>query len=129
MGIIDNIRKDITRITTDPHGWGVPIQFISPLGQTINIIGMHTEVWFNVDSDGNLVNTKLANVAVSNKSLIDAGYVFRDSNNEVNFNKHKVNVANVTGAVLNYSCKTWHPDEQTGIILIFLNDFQQPLTR
>lgn len=129
MGIIDNIRKDITRITTDPNGWGVPIQFISPTGQTINIIGMHTEIWFNIDSDGNLVNTKLADVAVSNQALIDAGYTFRNERNEVTFKDHKVNVKNVSGVVQNYKCKTWHPDEQTGLILIFLNDYQQPLTR
>lgn len=129
MGIIANIQKDITRITTDANGWGVPIQFISPSGQIANIIGQHTEIWFEVDSDGNLVNTKMANVAITNAALIVAGYNFRDANGEVNFKKHKVNVANVSGKIWNYQCKSWHPDEQTGLILIFLNSFQEPLTR
>lgn len=129
MGLIDNIRKDITRITTDLNGWGAPIQFVSPTGQIANVVGQHTEIWFELDTEGNLVNTKQANVAVTNESLIAAGYTFRDSNGEVSFRKHKINVANVSGVTLNYIAKTWHPDETTGLILIFLDLYQQPLTR
>jgi hypothetical protein len=123
MGIIDRAQKDITRITSNPNGFGVPIQFISPSGQTVNVIGMHTEIWYDVNTEGNVVNTKLANVAVSNQTLINAGYPFRDSNGVVNFKKHLVNVQNVSGNTLNYDCKSWHPDEQTGLILIFLNSY------
>lgn len=129
MSIIDQIRKDITRITTDANGWGVAIQFVSPAGQIINITGMHTEIWYEFDTDGNLVNTKLANVAVTNDALNATSYAFRDANGEVNFKNHKINVANVTGNTLNYIAKMWHPDEQTGLILIFLDSFQKPLTR
>ena len=124
MGIIQRAALDITRITSNLNGFGVPIQFVHPSGFVANVVGMHTEIWYDVDTEGNIVYTKLANVAVSNQTLINAGYSFRDSNGVVTFNKHLVNVQNISGNTLNYNCKTWHPDEQTGLILIFLNAYK-----
>ena len=124
MGLIDQARKDIQRIVSDSKGFGQQITLTSINGFSVTVNGLHKKIWLGVDTEGNVISSKSATITIADNDLVTAGYSYRDSNNEVSLNGHKVSVKDITGLQCNYIVQSWHPDETLGIIVSYLQDFE-----
>lgn len=124
MGLIDQIRQDAKKYTSDLPGWAVEITLASPLGATATINGLHSKHHLGLDTDGNRVNVKNAHISFHESVAIAAGYPIRNSNNEVSLRNHRVRVKDSTGVDCLYIINEWFPSETTGIIVCILGDFE-----
>lgn len=120
MGLVEQARKDIQRITEDVNGFGQQIVLVSPLGVVAPVIGLHRKINMGVDTEGNIVNSRQSYVSITEATLNDAGYPFRNATGEVFLANHLCYAKDTTGIVKCYEIKSWTPDEHTGIIPIFL---------
>ena len=123
-GLIEQAKKDWQRFTSDPDAFGIPITFTAPTTEVANIIGLATKHHINIDTDGNVVNTKNAHISISEQLLVDALYPVRAGGDEVTLIDHRVSYADSTGTVKEYIIKETFPDETVGMITCILNDFE-----
>lgn len=124
MGLIAQAQADILRYTTSGTDFGVVISLVAPNGATATVTGYHARHHLGVDTDGNAVNSRTANAAISEYALNAVNYPIRDSNGVVNLTGHKVNVADSTGIIRAYVVQTSIPDETIGLITMTLEDFE-----
>ncbi len=118
MGLIDTINSDIANITSNLNDFGVSMTFIAPDLTTLTVTGIHTKHHLGVNTEGEIINSKKASIAVSESKL--AGYPLRNAKNEVDLNGHLVNVKDSTGTLCNYKIRQWFPDETIGLIVCIL---------
>lgn len=127
MKLFDLIKRDAKRFVNS-GGYDVSIEMITPDGtKTANIQGWGVKVAGSFDSDGNQVNTKNVHCTIDEKSLIDLGYPVRTSKKgieEVDLKMHKVNFADSTGTIKNYVIRENVPNENLGLITIWLGDYK-----
>jgi len=124
MGLLDQVKIDVQSITTDVDGFSQSATFTAPEGATVTINILHAKHHTGYSEDGERVNTKYASIAVAEKSLSDLSYPLRNAQSEVDFESHRVDVADSTGIVKNYVISEWYPDETVGLIVLILGDFE-----
>jgi hypothetical protein len=125
MGLIETIKQDIQKITTDLSGFGIEINLTTPDDAlSVDIVGLHTKHHLGIDTEGNQVNTKNTHIAISEQVLIDLGYPVRNANEEVFLRDHKVLAKDSTGVLKSYVIREWLPDETIGLIVCILGDYQ-----
>lgn len=125
MGFLtDQAKADIEQITSNLDEFGITISLTSLTNVTVDVKGLHTKHHTDIDTDGNLVNTKNAHIAISEKFLTDAGYPVRNSAGEVSLFNHKVTVKDSTGLNKQYVIREFFPDETIGLIVCILGDFE-----
>lgn len=124
-GIIERAQRDVQRITSDSDsGFGVSITLTAPDTTEVTVIGTHAKHHLNVDTDGNVVNSKTAHVAISEALLVAANYPVRNTAGEVDLKDHRIRVKDSTGTTPYYTVQSWFPDETVGLIVITLEDFE-----
>jgi hypothetical protein len=106
------------------NGFAQNITFTDPSGLTVTITGLATKHHLGFDTDGNMVNSQKASVAVSEQRLTAAGYTVRNSNNEVALIGHKVDTKDNTGILKNFIVVQNIPDETVGMIVCFLKQYE-----
>ncbi len=124
MGLIDQARADIKDITSNSNDFGVSGEFIAPSGDVAVCNCIHTKHYMAFTAEGEMINSKKASIAVAESSLTDLNYPTRNTTGEVHFEFHKVNIADSTGIVKNYIASEWFPDENVGLIVLILGDFE-----
>lgn len=118
MSLLDTIKADIESITSNSNDFGVSITIISPTNVSTTLTGIHTKHHLGIDTDGNMVNSKKASIAFSEKFLS-----CRNSNEEVSLTNYRVEVKDSTGIAKNYIVQQWFPDETIGLIVCILEDY------
>lgn len=125
MGFLtDQAKADIEQITSNLDEFGIAISLTSLTNVTVDVKGLHTKHHISIDTDDNLVNTKNAHIAISEKFLTDAGYPVRNAAGEVSLFNHKVTVKDSTGLNKQYVIREFFPDETIGLIVCILGDFE-----
>ena len=124
MGLIEQAQQDIKDITTNLDGWGVDMKLVAPDLTELDLQGLHAKHHMGYDTEGNMVNTKNAHVSISEDILADAGYPYRDANDEVNLNGHLVTVKDSTRLDITYIIREWYPDETIGLIVCILGVYE-----
>lgn len=125
MGIIERALSDVANFTSNSTtGAAKAVQFTSPVGFVVSINCYHFKHHLGVDTDGNVINTRTANITFSEQVLLTAGYSIRDDNGVVNLNGHIIEAKDSTGTVRQYIIQTWLPDETIGLISASLEDFE-----
>lgn len=127
MGMMDQIVKDVKRITGDASGgFAIPMTFSTKDGSSsVTINGIHSKIHLGVDTEGNFVNSVKAHISVSEIALNEAGYVTRDAKNECILKDHRVTLIDITTNVqMKYSINQVFPDETTGLIVCILGNFK-----
>lgn len=124
MSLLDKIKRDAQRITSNGDEYAVDITFISPELTTVTIKGIHAKRHLPVFTDGNQINTKTAYVSISEAILSAAGYTVRNSKTEVSLVGHRANVADSTGISKEYVIQETYPDETLGLIVCILGDYE-----
>lgn len=118
MGLLDIIKSDIESITSNLNEFGVSITLTSTNNVSTILTGIHTKHHLGIDTDGNMVNSKKASIAFSEKFLS-----CRNSNEEISLTNYRVNVKDSTGVTKKYIVQQWFPDETIGLIVCILEDY------
>ncbi len=119
MGLIDQAKADIQRITSNSDEFGVELTFTSPGSDVAVVNGLHTKHHLDVNMEGNIISGRNVHISVSEQLLTDESYPVR-INGEVNLNGHIVSVKDSTEVAKTYRVKYWIPDETIGLILCIL---------
>ena len=123
--LFDIIKRDAKAVINN-GGYQLDIEFTSKDGsKTVNIKGWAVKVSGSFDSDGNQVNTKNAHVTIDEDSLTKLDYPvrsFRKKIAEVDLIDHRVSFADSSGNVAHYTVRENIPDENLGLILLWLQD-------
>jgi hypothetical protein len=128
MGLKDQAKADIERITSDTDEWASPLTFIAPGGETAEITGTFFERNLEVldkKGNGNTTNTQAATAGVSEKHLTDVDYPVRDDDNEVNLAGHKIVATNSAGIESTYRIAEWKQDQAVGYIVCILEAYTE----
>ena len=128
MTLFDIIKRD-AKFIVNSGGYQVDIEMITPNGdKTVNIKGWAVKTSGSFDSDGNQVNTKNVHCTIDEQALISLGYPVRGNKKrgilEVDLVNHRVNFKDSTGEVKNYFIRENMPDENLGLITIWLGDYK-----
>lgn len=125
MSIFEQSKKDLASIIQNSNDFGQQITIKTPTSsENLDLVGFHTKHHTAYDLDGAMVNSKNASIAISEKSLIDANYPYRNSNQEINMIAHLVDVVDSSGIVKNYIVREMFPDESLGLIVLILGDYE-----
>jgi len=122
MGLIEQAQKDTQSILSDLNEFGVVVKLTAPDNTILTIGGYHTKHNTGFDLDGAQVQAKTAYIAVSVLSLAEAGYPFRDGENEIVLLGHRAEAKDVSGVECKYVVRENYPDETAGIVVLILSD-------
>ncbi len=127
--LFDIIKRD-AKFIVNRGGYQVDIELTTPDGyKTVNITGWAVKVSGSFDSDGNQVNTKNVHCTIDEDALISQGYQVRTVKKkgieEVDLLQHKVKFKDSTGVVKTYQVRENIPDENLGLITLWLGDYKQ----
>lgn len=114
MSVFDDARADWERFSQEAS-----VKFVSPSNFEITVLALATKHNVNIDTDGQIVNTKNVHVTVSEALLVD--YPVR-INGEVAMHRHKVYFSDSNGVNKKYYVIEHHPDETTGVITFILGE-------
>lgn len=125
--LFDIIKRD-AKFIVNSGGYQVDIEMITPDGyKKVNITGWAVKTSGSFDSDGNQVNTKNVHCTIDENALISLGYPVRSNKKgiqEVDLLQHRVNYKDSTGELKNYIVRENMPDENLGLITIWLGDYK-----
>lgn len=127
--LFDIIKRD-AKFIVNSGGYQVDIELTTPDGyKTVNITGWAVKVSGSFDSDGNQVNTKNVHCTIDEDVLVSQGYPVRTAKKqgilEVDLLLHKVKFKDSSGVVKNYQVRENIPDENLGLITLWLGDYKQ----
>ncbi len=127
MGLIDQIRSDLNSIITNSNDFGVTLLFENPNtspAETATIIGTGRHINLQFDEMG-MVKAYGSNATctVSEAALIAANYTYKNTDGNIDFNRHRVTMTDATSTGI-YQIKTWIPNRNLGIISFELSDFE-----
>lgn len=126
MNIIEQARRDVLRITTNPAEFGTPVFFTAPDTSTAVIVARTNKHHLSIDPEtGGAVNAKKATLSIAEEALVLVGYKVRNAKNVVDLKGHIVSWADSTGLSAKYIIRETWPDETLGLIVCVLGDFQQ----
>ena len=143
MGLIQQAAADAKKILFNTNEFAVPIVFTTPDGsQSITINGLAFKHATKVNDYGEIVNTKVAKVTISedqlvtyitdelgniltdelgNKLISENSYPTRNSKNRIDLMQHIVTWAD-NNSTWTYAINETLPDESLGIIVCKLTD-------
>lgn len=125
--LFEIIKRD-AKFIVNKGGYQIDIQLTTKdQTKTVNIQGWAVKVSGAFDTDGNQVNTKNVHVTIDEQVLIDALYPVRTFNRkikEVDFEDHIVCFADSSGEVKSYVVIQTVPDENLGLITLWLGDYK-----
>lgn len=125
MGLLDQIRKDVAKITTNKSsGFAVDLTFDNKNYNIVTVQGLFTKHSTQIDPQTGLsVTSKNCSIAVSESVLVAAGYPVRDTQKKLlNMRGHFVKFTDSTGEEGNYKIMEQRPDETVGLITFILSD-------
>jgi len=128
MNITNRAQQLIQRITTNNvTGFGTSVIFVNPDNTiTKTVSALQTKHMLKQDENGFRSVARTASIAVSEAALIEAGYPTRNMQNEVDLLQHKVTWTDVSGLEWTYSVRQNRPDENIGLIVLILDDYDAP---
>ena len=121
--ILAKARRDSRKYITK-GGFEEILSLTSPNGLVIETTGTVSKHWINFDSEGNSINSKNSHICINENELLELGYPVRNNNEEVYLKDHRVSTPDSTGVVKDYVIREWFPDENLGLIVCILGDYE-----
>jgi len=120
---LERIKSDVNKYMTKGTGV-VEMTLVTPDSSvTFDLTGFGTKHFINFDSEGLPINSKNAHVSLSEISLIEANYPFRNDKEEVFLLNHRISAKDSSGVLKHYVITEWLPDETFGQIVCILGDY------
>ena len=121
MSLLDAIKRDANAILTNTSEFAEAVRFIAPTGEDVTVNAIHTKHHLGYDLQAAMeTNTLKAHIAVSEQELTDLGYPVRNSDGEVDFDKHRVRARDDRGVEWIYVVQQWFPNDKVGVIALVL---------
>src|SRR6478736_4197196 len=116
MGLLDNVKRDIARITTNKStGWAASLFLTNPALQTFTISGLWSNHRITVDGEGKQDNAKNVHCSFSESEVVALGFSVRDANGLVHLKDWTVRVDLLENGVevpgSTYIFREWWPSE------------------
>lgn len=125
MNLIEQAISDIQAITANSNEFGQEITFQSKrYSTTVTVVGLVNKIGISIDTMGNTINSKNPTIAISEKTLTDAGYPVRNADGEVGMLGDIVTTVDSTGITKKYSVNSKIPDETIGLLVFVLEDYE-----
>jgi len=125
MGLVERSKSDLDRFTGDLNGFGEEFTIIRPSGdEEAVVIGYHTKHHRQFTEDGSTISSKIASIAVTESKFDALGFVIRNEDGEVDIKSYRVKAADSTGGIKEYVVRESYPDEQLGLIVLILADYE-----
>lgn len=126
MGLLDRIKADAQKHTSNPNDFGVAITFTAPDSPpvVVTVYGTTTKHCIQADRQGVATLGKNASCTVSEQLLTDEDYPVRNDNDEVYLKGHKVTWTDSAGLTLTYIIDKWYSDEKLGLIVCILGNYK-----
>lgn len=122
MSILDFAKKDYQHIVRDRAAWSKDLEFVSPSGVSVNIVGHGMTHNTSYGTDGQVVNGKNTHVSIVETDLVDAGYPLYNSKGVISLTNHTVSFLDSVGVMGHYVINQYYPDETLGIIVCILSN-------
>lgn len=120
MSLAERVILDTQRITSNSNEFATPATFISPGGQTIEVLGIKKIHHTALDDMGSVINAKQAAISVAETQFTDQGHSIRNSKGVVSILDYKVYLTASNGDVQSYKVQSTYPDETFGVITCIL---------
>lgn len=122
--LLERARIDARRIVAGDFSTSITITK-PDLSASIVVKGLAMKHHMEFDlSSGNTTNSKNAHITISEQPLVDAGFIIRDSNDEVDLKEYQVDYIDSTGFSEKYVINQYFPDETVGLIVCILGEFE-----
>lgn len=119
--ILTMARSDAQRIL---NGGGFETSISLTKGSVVTVVnGLAPVHHLAFDTEGNPVNTKIAHVAISEATLVVAGFSPRNASNEVAMRSVLISFADSAGITRIYTVKENYADEMLGVIVLNLGNY------
>ena len=125
MSITGQARKDLDFFLSNTNDFGETVTLETPDGlTTLEISGFPTKHRNGYDAEGVPANVAQISVAIPEQKLIDNAYPYKNADDQITFDKHKISIPEASGLIIKYMCSQWYPDRELGCIVIFLQDYE-----
>lgn len=126
MSLMDLIKRDIQNITGSSNDFGTALEFTSPGEEpvTVTINGLATRHNTQVDTSGNVVNTRNVHCSFAEALLTAEDYPVR-TDGEIMLEQHKVAWTDATGVKKTYIIEDCQPDETVGLLVCRLGEYTE----
>lgn len=125
MGLMDQAKADIKRISSDLNGFARSLSFVSKDGsQSATINGLHSNINLWMNTQGEAVTTSKVHISFSESLLNDMNYTTRDADNKCLLKDHLVTVVDGTGKAVKYVIDQVWPDDTVGFIVCLLGAYE-----
>ena len=126
--LFDIIKRDAKFIVNN-GGYQLDIVMTNKDGDiTVNVVGWAVKVSGSFDSDGNQVNTKNVHITIDEEALTSKGFPVRTEKKagitEVDLIGAKASFKDSSGIMKNYIVRENIPDENLGLITLWLSDYK-----
>lgn len=118
-------RDDVNMILNE-GGFEVFITLESPSAVIAEIKGLAVTRNNLIESDFQVVNSKLAHVSFAEKDLLDLGYPVNNDDGKPFLKNHKVTYPNSNGDMITYVVVETMPSRTFGIISCLLGEYKAP---
>lgn len=124
MSLIDQAITDLQFIMENDGEFATPVTFSKPSGiSPVTVNCLTDKIMVDVETNGNVVVSERTTVAVHENTLINAGYIVRDANNNVSMTNDLATM-NVFGGIKNYIVKWQIPDQKFGCLVFVLEAYE-----
>jgi hypothetical protein len=120
MDLLAQARKDAKTFLTGGFSTGITFDN-NVLSATVQGIAFKHHLSIE-EGTGAPVNSKNTEASVSEQALLDAGFITRNANNEIDMKGWKVTYTDSAGISAKYLIDESRPDEGLGIIVLVLGD-------
>jgi hypothetical protein len=127
MGVLELMKRDANKITTDLAGFSQPVTFRAPTGEIATVNALHTKHYLGYDIDtAQEINTLKAHICVSEQELCALSYPVRNEvTNQVALKDHIVIATDANGTEWVYIVREIFPNEKIGVIALVLGSHTQ----
>ena len=123
MSIVEQYRSDLIQITENTNDFGVEMSITNGT-QTLVFSGLFTEHnnSFSMESMES-VNDRIASATITEKTLIDSGYPYKNTDGIVHLLNNIVTVSNTSGQTKQMIVVENMPDRNIGLIVLNLGNY------
>lgn len=125
MSILEMCKSDVEFINSNTNDFSV-LSTLRNSDNSINITvkGIHAKHHLGITPEGVPINTRVSNIAFTEKQVTDHGKSIRNSFGEVDLNGFTITVKDSTGLDKTYAIEEWYPDETVGLIVCILGKYE-----
>lgn len=117
MGLTDQAKQDVKKITSDLNGFGVVGVMTSLLNEQMTINGLFKRHHLNFNEDGDRVNVATSSFVISESNI--SNYTYLNGDGEIALSGHKIVVDGE-----NYIVSEFYPDQTLDLIVLILSLYE-----